>query len=101
MLFEQSSSYYQSRNESKMSLDSTNDGRIKLLPNETKISLQSGLVLCKSCLWCASQISGRGSVNECPVCGALDVQLMPIHEVYDNDDAKTPSGRLSLIGNIL
>lgn len=101
MLFEQSSSYYQSRNESKVPIDSTNDGRIKLLPTETKISLQSGLVLCKSCLWCASQISGRGSVNECPVCGALDVQLMPIHEVYDNDDAKTPSGRLSLIGNIL
>jgi hypothetical protein len=100
MLFEQSSSYYQSRNESKMSIDSTNDGRIKLLPIETKISLQSGLVLCKSCLWCASQISRRGSVNECPVCGALNVQLMPIHEVYNNDDTKTPIGRLPLIGNI-
>jgi len=100
MLFEQSSSYYQSRNFSKMSIDSTNDGRIKLLPTETKISLQSGLVLCKSCLWCASQISRRESVKACPVCGALNVQLMPIHEVYKNDDTRTPIGRLPLIGNI-
>lgn len=101
MLFEQSSSYYQSPNISKMSIDLTNERRIKLLPIETKISLQSELVLCKSCLWCASAISRRSSVNACPVCGALDVQFMPIHKVYNNDNTKTTIGSLRLFGNLL
>jgi len=96
MLFRQPTSYYQTRDFNKLSMDIATDTKIKVSPFETKISLQSELILCKSCLWCASATSRRGSLNTCPVRGTVDVQMTPIHDFYYEDCAKTITEPLHL-----
>ena len=49
-------------------------------------------IICNSCLWCTSSVSGCSSINTCSVCRSVDVHTIPI---FDNDNNNTIISRSS------
>jgi hypothetical protein len=52
--------------------------------NRDKIKLpkQIYFLLCSTCYWCASDISGKSKFTKCPSCNSVEVESMPL---FDNE----------------
>ena len=57
--------------------------------NRDKIKLprQIYFLLCSTCYWCASDISGKSKFTKCPSCNSVEVESMPLsdNELYKFD----------------
>ena len=56
--------------------------------NENKIVDKKNFLICKSCFWCLSTLTGTRSMMQCPSCGNKEIELMSIsnYDSYKLDD---------------
>jgi hypothetical protein len=49
---------------------------------------KKNFLMCRSCFWCVSCLTGNRTIVPCPSCGNNEMQLMPIsdYESYRLDD---------------
>lgn len=47
---------------------------------EKKITVRASLLICNSCLWCASALGAAAAhaIDRCPACGAAAIEALPI-----------------------
>lgn len=56
--------------------------------NENKIVDKKNFLMCKSCFWCASFLTAKRNMMQCPSCGNNEMELMFIsnYQSYKLDD---------------
>ncbi len=55
--------------------------------NENALVDEKNFLMCKSCFWCASFLTGKRNSIRCPSCGSSNIELMSIsdYESYKLD----------------
>jgi hypothetical protein len=48
--------------------------------NYAKLTKARYLLICESCLWCASYIKNQTTLTKCPLCHTGEIDFMPIGE---------------------
>ena len=60
--------------------------------NYAKLTKARYLLICKSCLWCASYIKNQTTFTKCPVCYNEEIDCIPIGEdenyLFDYNNSK-------------
>jgi hypothetical protein len=56
--------------------------------NENTFIDAKNFLMCGSCFWCASCLTGDRTMQQCPSCGNTEMQLMPVsdYESYKLDN---------------
>ena len=56
--------------------------------NENKIVDKKNFLICKSCFWCVSTLTGTRSMMQCPSCSNNEMELMSVsnYDSYKLDD---------------
>ena len=57
--------------------NTTSDGQV-LANDQSKVTKAINLLICDSCLWCASNFNNRTTPTKCPLCCNGEIDCIPI-----------------------